>query len=314
MVHDEYAAPRDLLKVRRQERIHVRERVLDELQLALGRDAVDVRSVPAVQFTFDLEAGGPGRRRGGSGEKDGEGGGAEWFHRTLDLGVGFEDAGRRPFAGGRIIAYSEFQDRRDGGRALAEALGSYRGRPDAVVLAVPRGGAVVGAVLAEALGLPLDVVLVKKLGHPAGPERAIGVVGLTGELIDEAVVEREGIARAYVASQVAGIRARLRRRGRLYRGRRPPLDLRGRTVLLCDDGIATGHTMAAAVRLARGAGARRVVAAAPVGSREGVAALRALADETVCLLEPEDFFAVGRFYRDFASVEDAEVVRILKGM
>jgi len=204
-----------------------------------------------------------------------------------------------------------FDDRADAARALAAKLARYKGRPDAAVLAIPRGGVAIGAVLAEALGLPLDVVLTKKIGHPANPECAIGVVNLRGEIIDEDVVERDAIPRSYLADEIARIRTLLRFRRRLYRGGHPEIPLAGKTVLVCDDGIATGNTMLAAVRVARAEGAKRIVVAAPVGAVDAVAALREEADEVVCVLEPQDFMAIGQFYRDFRQIEDEEARRLL---
>lgn len=204
-----------------------------------------------------------------------------------------------------------FTDRRQAASVLARRLSAYKGRGDTVLLAIPRGGVVIGAVLAGELGLPLDVILTKKIGHPINQECAIGVVSLTGEIIDEEVVERDGIPRAYIDREVARLRALLRKRGTLYRGLRPELALRGKTAIICDDGIATGHTMTAAIRLARGEGAKTVVAAAPVGAADSVAALRTIADEAVCALEPADLFAIGQFYAEFDQVEDEEAIRLL---
>lgn len=205
-----------------------------------------------------------------------------------------------------------FADRRDAARELARWLARYKDAADAVVLAIPRGGVVIGAVLAEELGLPLDVVLTKKIGHPDNPEYAIGVVSLSGEIVDEAVVERESIPRAYLAGEIARLRAQLQKRRRLYRGGRPEIPLPGKTAIVCDDGIATGNTMLAAIRLARAAGAKKVVAAAPVGAPDSVAALSEAADEVVCVLQPEPFLAIGGFYRDFKQVEDEEAISLLK--
>lgn len=205
-----------------------------------------------------------------------------------------------------------FADRRHAAQELAGKLARYKGRENAVILAIPRGGVVIGAVLARELGLPLDVILTKKIGHPSNPEYAIGVVNLGAELLDEEAVERYGISRFYIARQIEKIREQLRRRYRLYHGSRPETDLRGKTAIICDDGIATGSTMIAAIRLARREGAGRIVAAVPVGSPESVGALRGLADETVCVLEAEDFAAIGQFYEDFSQVEDAEAIRLLE--
>lgn len=206
-----------------------------------------------------------------------------------------------------------FADRRDAAQALAGKLARYKAQKNAVILAIPRGGVVIGAVLAEELGLPLDVILTKKIGHPFNPEYAIGVVNLQGKLIDDALVAREGVSLSYIEGEISRIRAQLRKRYRLYHGDRPEIPLRGKTAIICDDGIATGNTMIAAIRLARREGAKNIVAAVPVGAPQSVAALRASADDAVCILEPENFAAISQFYGDFAPVEDDEAIRLLEG-
>lgn len=205
-----------------------------------------------------------------------------------------------------------FLDREDAARLLAERLSAYRGRPDAVILAIPRGGVAIGAVLAERLGLPLDIVLTKKIGHPSNPEFAVGVVNLSGEIIDEEIVARDRIPREYLEKEIARLHAELQRRRRAYHAGRQELSLRAKTAIVCDDGIATGHTMIAALRMARREGAAKVVAAAPVGAPDSVEAVRREADETACVLEPSDFFAIGQFYRRFEQVEDEDAARLLR--
>lgn len=205
-----------------------------------------------------------------------------------------------------------FANRRDAARQLAASLSSYAGRPDALVLAIPRGGIVTGSVLAEELGLPLDIVLTKKIGHPMNLEYAIGVVNLGGHIVDEDVVARDGISSAYIEKAVERIREQLRKRYRFYCGERPETDLKDKTVILCDDGIATGNTMLAAARLARRQQARRIVVAVPVGPPQSLKALGRLADEVVCLLRPDDFLAISQFYNHFDPVEDKEAAQLLR--
>lgn len=205
-----------------------------------------------------------------------------------------------------------FRDRRDAARALARLLAAYGDRKDVVLLAIPRGGVVIGAVLASELNLPLDVVLTKKIGHPLSAECAIGVVSLAGEMIDEEIVERDRISRDYVEKESVRIGKLLLKRYRAYRGGASPLPLRGKIVVIVDDGIATGHTMSAAVLWAQRESAKKVVAAAPVASSHAAAALRELADEVVCVVEEEDFSAIGQFYENFGQVEDAEAIRLLR--
>lgn len=205
-----------------------------------------------------------------------------------------------------------FRDRRDAAESLAKPLRPYRGRKDTVILAIPRGGVVIGAVLAHELELPLDVILTKKLPHPNDPEYAIGVVNLTREAIDYSVVEAEHIPWTYIERETSRIRKLLSERYRLYRGQSDPPHLKGKTVILVDDGIATGNTMSAAVILARHEAARRIVVAAPVASPRAAVALRALADEVVCLVEPLNFGSISEFYERFEQVEDDEATRLLR--
>lgn len=204
-----------------------------------------------------------------------------------------------------------YRDRKDAGLKLAAALEKYRGRRDAVVLAVPRGGLPVGAVLARELGLPLDAVMVKKIGHPEAPEVAVGAVGLRGEVISDAA-ERLGATSDYLEAQGRRLRAELNRRRALYCGCAAPVAVAGKTVLLTDDGVATGMTLAAAAAALTAAGAARVVIAVPVAPPDALDGLRARVDEIVCLSAPLDFHAVGQFYEDFDEVSDEQAVAILR--
>ena len=206
-----------------------------------------------------------------------------------------------------------FRDRADAAERLARALKRYRGRPGLLVLAVPRGGLPVGAVLARELGADLDVVLTKKIGHPHNPEFAIGAVSLTGADVDLDVLRREGVDPEYAVREAERLREVLRERYRLYRGDAKPPAVRGRTVILTDDGVATGRTLAAAVALLKEDGAARVVVAVPVGPPDSIAALREKADEVVCLETPGDFMAIGQYYRNFDQVSDEEAVALLRG-
>ena len=205
-----------------------------------------------------------------------------------------------------------FRDRTEAGRMLAAALEKYRGRPDAVVLAVPRGGLPVGAAIARALGLTLDAMLTKKIGHPDNPEVAVGAVALAGEEIGPHA-EALGVTEAYLREQIVRLRAELRRRHERYCGGAEPLPVAGRTVLLTDDGAATGLTLKAAIGPLRSAGAARVVVAVPVAPPDALESLRSRADEVVCLHVPADFRAVGQFYADFSEVSDEQAIAILRG-
>jgi predicted phosphoribosyltransferase len=202
-----------------------------------------------------------------------------------------------------------WRDREQAGRALADALGAWRGKHP-VILAIPRGAVPMGAVVADALGGELDVVLVHKIGHPLQQELAIGAVDERGHVEPSRVAERFGIPRSMVEDLARPEVARLAERRRLYG--RAPAHLDGRTAILVDDGIATGSTMLAAVHAARRAGAAEVVVAAPVASRDAAARLRREADAVVLLRTPADFAAVGQFYADFGQVEDDEVRGLLR--
>lgn len=205
-----------------------------------------------------------------------------------------------------------FEDRADAGRALAKTLESQRGAAGTVVLGLPRGGVPVAFEIAEALRLPLDVLVVRKLGLPSQPELAMGAIASGGALVrnDEVVGYLGGREDAFEAVR-AREQAELERRERDFRGDRPPHDLRGRTGILVDDGLATGATMEAAVRALRALGARRVVVAVPVASPEARDRIAAVADEVVCLAAPMYFSAVGQWYRDFAQTSDEEVRDLL---
>jgi predicted phosphoribosyltransferase len=206
-----------------------------------------------------------------------------------------------------------FADREEAGRALATRLEAWRARPDAVVLGLPRGGVPVAFEVASALGLPLDVLVVRKLGLPSQPELAMGAIASGGALVvnDEVLRYLPRGGEAFEAVRAREQRE-LERREREFRGRRPPLEPRGKAVILVDDGLATGATMEAAVRSMQSLGARPVVVAVPVASVEARDRIAAVADEVVCLEAPEFFSAVGQWYRDFQQTSDAEVSALLQ--
>lgn len=206
----------------------------------------------------------------------------------------------------------QFEDRREAGRALAEALRERAVEAD-VVLAIPRGGLPLGRAVADALSLPLDVVVTSKIGAPDNPEFAIGAVGSDGSVwLDEDLLDRLGIDRGYVKRERQRETEAAREKARSYREGEPP-DLEGKRVLVVDDGLATGSTMIAAVRLVRAQGADSVVVAVPVGPPDTVEQLREIADEVICLETPLSFRAVGQFYRRFDQVSDAEAIALLHG-
>jgi predicted phosphoribosyltransferase len=202
-----------------------------------------------------------------------------------------------------------FIDRVEAGELLAKVLEHYRGT-DALVLAIPRGGVVVGHALARVLGLPLDIVLAKKIGHPNNPELAIGAVSPDAVSVDDAF--RTRLPPGYVERETTRIRAQMQERTRLYRGTRPPPVIEGRAVIVVDDGVATGHTLLATLYLVRMQHPARIVVAIPVVPFGFVARGRACSDEFIHLIAPEDFQAVGQFYEEFEPVEDDEVARLMK--
>jgi len=207
----------------------------------------------------------------------------------------------------------QFENRREAGRQLARQLLAYRGRADVLVLGLPRGGVPVAAEVALGLGAPLDVLVVRKLGVPGHEELAMGAVASGGaRVLNDAVVRDLRIAPATIERVAERERAELQRRERAFRGDRPPPEVAGRTVIVVDDGIATGATMRSAVAALRTSGPERVVVATPVAAPEAVALLRGEAHEVVCLHTPESFLAVGRWYRDFPQTSEDEVRSLLQ--
>ncbi len=210
------------------------------------------------------------------------------------------------------MAIEGFRDRAQAGRRLADALEHYAGDPGLMVLALPRGGVEVGAEVARRLGAPLDVVLVRKLGVPGHEELAMGAIATGGvRILSEEVIATLGVSEREIAAVAAVEEGELARRERAYRGRRGPPAVEGRTVILVDDGLATGATMRAAAVVLRKLGPRRLIVAVPVAPAETCRTLRALVDEVVCLFTPEPFRSVGEWYDDFSQTSDEDVRRLL---
>jgi len=212
------------------------------------------------------------------------------------------------------MVHLPFADRVEAGRLLAKELSSRKlcqSYDTAVVLALTRGGVPVGFAVADRLCIPLDVIIVRKLGVPWQPELAMGAIAGGASILDDGMIRQLGIPAGDVEDTIERERAEMLRREELYRGGKPALELRGHTAILVDDGLATGSTLMAAVRHVRSLDPARVVVAVPVGSKEGCDRLRREADDLVCLATPERFFAVGEWYRDFEQVSDAEVRLLL---
>ncbi|HET9732139.1 MAG TPA: phosphoribosyltransferase family protein [Acidimicrobiales bacterium] len=206
-----------------------------------------------------------------------------------------------------------FADRVDAGRRLASRLEHLRGVP-AVVLGLARGGVPVAAEVARALGAPLEVIVVRKLGVPSQPELGLGAIGEGGvRILNPEVVAAAGVSDQEIDDVEVSERAELARRARRYRGDRPARDLRGRTAIVVDDGIATGSSARAACRVAKALGATRVVLAAPVAPPGWEQRMQQDADEFVAVETPEPFYAIGQFYEDFSQTSDEEVVACLAG-
>jgi predicted phosphoribosyltransferase len=211
-----------------------------------------------------------------------------------------------------MVEGSRFAGRRHAGRELALLLSRYAHRQDVVVLGLPRGGMPVAFEVAQALGAPLDVFLVRKLGVPGHEELAMGAIASGGvTVLNHDVIEAVGISRPEIDGVAARERAELERHELSYREGRPALDVRGRVGILVDDGLATGATMRAAISALRNRAAGSTVVAVPTAPRETCAALQAEADEVICAMTPDPFMAVGLWYRDFSPTADEEVRSLL---
>ncbi len=205
-----------------------------------------------------------------------------------------------------------YRDRRHAGQEVAARLRDMKGRHDLLVLGVPRGGVVVAHQIALALGAPLDVYLAHKLGAPGNPELAIGAVSADGQVfVDEGLARAVGADEAYLEAEVSRQKREIDRRLARYRGAAPPHAIKDKTVILVDDGAATGATLLAAAKALRRAEPRMLIVAVPVASEEAAEKLSAEADRFVCPLVPQFFWAVGAFYQDFDQTTDEEVIRLL---
>jgi putative phosphoribosyl transferase len=203
-----------------------------------------------------------------------------------------------------------FADRADAGEQLAKALLDHA-TGDSVVLAIPRGGVIVGGAVARALGAPLDVVVPRKIGAPGNPELGIGAIAPGVRVLDPRLIRTLRVTPQYLEREIAAQEREIERRERAYRRGRPPVEVKGKVAIVVDDGIATGSTAAAALRWARAQGASKVILAVPVAPMQALRRLAGEADEIVVLATPDPFMAVGEWYRRFDQTSDDEVVAAL---
>jgi len=201
-----------------------------------------------------------------------------------------------------------FKDRKEAGELLAKKLTKYKNQKDAIVLGIPRGGVVVAYEVAKALHLPLDVIVIKKLPYPGEPELGIGAVGLTDYAL---VPDLMGVPQSYINEQIKILQKEVQERYAVLRGRKQLYDVKGKTVIVIDDGIAMGGTMTAAVSILRKRKAKIIILAVPVAPPDAIKRLEQIADEVVCIEVRADFFGIGQFYEDFKQYTDAEVKKFL---
>ena len=230
--------------------------------------------------------------------------GAEDLRGSITVTAHFQDSRARAMI---------FKNREEAGRQLAKKLGAFANREDVTVLGIPRGGVTVAFEVAQALNAPLDIFLSRKLGVPGQAEVAIGAIAPgDGRYLDEQIIEAAGISGEQIERITEEVKATLRQRAVLYRGNRPPLQVTGRTLILVDDGIATGASIYAAINALRQMKPAGLVVAVPVAPASACAWLRTTVDHLVCLYAPEQFHAVGQFYERFTQVADDEVVDLLR--
>ena len=205
-----------------------------------------------------------------------------------------------------------FKNREEAGKKLGERILGYKGTKNMVVLAIPRGGVVVGKELAQALNCPLDVLVTKKIGAPGNPELAIGAVGPDGTVVlNQDLALRTGADKKYLKPQTSNLKSEVARRIKDFRGDKLPLKLKNKTVILTDDGIATGATIEASIKWIKNQKPKKVILAVPVAAPDSIAKLAPLVDEVICLDQPYFFAAVGQFYQSFPQVSDDKVVQLL---
>jgi putative phosphoribosyl transferase len=200
-----------------------------------------------------------------------------------------------------------FKDRFEAGARLAEKVKKFK-NSNSIILAIPRGGLEVGYVITKETGIPLDIILIKKIGHPLDKDYAIGSVGLSGRIINQ----EARVYQRYIEDETIQIQEELKRRYKRYFGNRQPFSLKGKIVILTDDGVATGSTILAAIDIVRNHNPEKIVIAIPVGPMETIKKLELIADEVICELVPPSFQGVGQFYENFAQVPDSEAITLLQ--
>jgi predicted phosphoribosyltransferase len=205
-----------------------------------------------------------------------------------------------------------FKNRFDAGKKLAERLHEYKNDPQAIILAIPRGALEIGSVLSRDLNLPLDIILTKKIGYPGNPEYAIGAMSLDSVIIDKRALEFSGQLEAYLKQEIENIRQLLRERSALYHGDRKPFSLENKTIILVDDGIATGKTLEATLDLIKKQRPAKIVVAVPVASKEALHLIKKKVDEVVCLMVPDIFISVSQWYNHFEQVSDEQAIQLLQ--
>src|SRR5688572_19073145 len=200
------------------------------------------------------------------------------------------------------------RNRQDAAERLTESLQKYKGE-DGIVLAIPRGGVPIGAYIAKELGMPVEVILSKKIGHPSNPEFAIGAVSMDSVETNENLP----VSQEYIEKETKKIQEELKRRYQLFMGSHKPTDLHNKLVILVDDGIATGHTLMSTILMIKKQNPKKLVVAVPVAPPSAIREFEPMVDELICLMAPEGFYAVGQFYENFQQVSDEEVISALNG-
>lgn len=203
-----------------------------------------------------------------------------------------------------------FTNRHDAGIQLASALSRHRGKPDVVVIGIPRGGVVVASEVAKLLGAPLEVVIIKKLGYPGNPELALGAASSEAYFLNEDLAST--VPKSFIDEEVKVKQREARERVSMLRGSHKPIDVAGKTVIVVDDGIATGASMMMAIKVLRNMKPASIIVAVPVAPPDSVRELKQVADEVVVIMQPMDFFAIGQFYSDFTQVSDDETKNLLE--